>query len=312
MLKEEIYNELISLTEREKELLNNRNFNHVFKKSINKEFFKDQYISVEKHTRFIKTPKHSHNFIELVYVYKGKMTQKIENKEMVLNKGEIALLNQYIEHEIDITTEEDIIINFIIKPDFFDNLVSLFDHENMISKFLLTSIYGGTKQGEYIFFHVGNIENIQNLLENIVEEMYSKHPLKNIRMQFLIGMLITELLMNIENSDFYSNMNYDDKIISKVLKYIDENYSEASLKEVSMILNQPNYKISKLLKEFTGRNFRELLIEKRLEKVKEMLKNTDYPISEVIKSIGYENISYFYKLFKDRYNISLKEFRESK
>ncbi|MBP6407776.1 MAG: helix-turn-helix transcriptional regulator, partial [Fusobacteriaceae bacterium] len=100
-------------------------------------------------------------------------------------------------------------------------------------------------------------------------------------------------------------------IVSKVLKYIDENYEEASLKEIAMILKQPNYKISKLLKEFTGKNFRELLIEKRLEKVKKLLKNTDYPISEVIKNAGYENISYFYKLFKKTYNVSLKEYRNS-
>lgn len=311
MLNEEIYNKLSSLTEREHELLKNKNFNHAFKKSINKEFFKDQYISVEKHTRFIKTPKHSHNFIELAYVYNGKMVQKINNKEIILGKGEMVLLNQFIEHEIDMTNQDDIIINFIIKPDFFDNIVSLFDSENIISKFLLTSIYGGTKKGEYIYFHVGNIGSVQNIIENIVEEMYNTHPLKNIRMQFLIGMLITELLMNLDSSDFYSDMNYDNKIVSKVLKYIDENYEEASLKEIAVILKQPNYKISKLLKEFTGKNFRELLIEKRLEKVKKLLKNTDYPISEVIKNAGYENISYFYKLFKKTYNVSLKEYRNS-
>lgn len=311
MLNKEIYKELISLTEREEELLKNKNFSHTFKKSINKEFFKDQHISIEKHTRFIKTPKHSHNFIELVYVYSGKMIQKINDREIVLNKGEIVLLNQYIEHEIDYTFNEDIILNFIIKPEFFDNIVSLFDNENIISKFILTSIYGGLKKGEYIVFQVGEIENIQKLFESIIEEMYNKHKLKNIRMQFLIGMLITELLMNMENSDFYSDMNYDNKMISKVLKYIELNYSDASLKEIAIILNQPNYKISKLLKEFTGKNFRELLIEKRIKKVKEMLKNTDYPISEVIKNTGYENISYFYKLFKKKYNISLKEFRDS-
>lgn len=311
MFNEEIYNKLSSLTEREMELLKNKNFNHVFKKSINKEFFKDQNISIEKHTRFIKTPKHSHNFIELAYVYNGQMAQKINNKEITLKKGEMVLLNQFIEHEIDITDQDDIIINFIIKPDFFDNIVSLFDGDNIISKFLLTSIYGGTKKGEYIYFHVGNNENIQNILQNIIEEMYNTHPLKNIRMQFFIGLLITELLTNLELSDFYSDMNYDNKIVSKVLDYIDKNYDEASLKEISMILNQPNYKISKLLKEFTGKNFRELLIERRVEKVKELLKNTDYPISEVIKNTGYENISYFYKLFKKKYNISLKEYRNS-
>ena len=266
-------------------LLKNKNFNHAFKKSINKEFFKDQYISVEKHTRFIKTPKHSHNFIELAYVYNGKMVQKINNKEIILGKGEMVLLNQFIEHEIDMTNQDDIIINFIIKPDFFDNIVSLFDGENIISKFLLTSIYGGTKKGEYIYFHVGNIGSVQNIIENIVEEMYNTHPLKNIRMQFLIGMLITELLMNLDSSDFYSDMNYDNKIVSKVLKYIDENYEEASLKFLLMIM-------LKL-------------------RIKKLLKNTDYPISEVIKNAGYENISYFYKLFKKTYNVSLKEYRNS-
>ena len=45
----------------------------------------------------------------------------------------------------------------------------------------------------------------------------------------------------------------------KILKYVEESYNYASLKEISLKLNQPNYKISKFLKEVTGKTFQNLM-----------------------------------------------------
>jgi mannose-6-phosphate isomerase-like protein (cupin superfamily) len=129
----------------------------------------DELINIRKHTRFIDFPEHKHNYIEMAYILQGEMIQKIKGKEIRLKKGEIIFLNQHITHEIKASSKEDIIINFIIKPEFFEYILNLIDKENIISKFLFSTIYGGSRKGEYICFYVGNIKNVQNILKGTMK-----------------------------------------------------------------------------------------------------------------------------------------------
>ncbi len=311
MLDSKIHDELISYTDRELEILRSSyQFNHKFKSHMERQFFKDNHIYIEKQTRFTNVPLHSHGFIELVYVYQGEMHQKVNDIDMTLHKGDILLLNQFAKHEVEAAGKSDIIINFIIKTEFFSKLMSLFDQDNLISDFILASVNGKRRIAEHILFKVGKIESIQMIMDVIITEIYSDNPLKAVRVNFLVGLLITELLSNIESSDYYISGNYNESLSMSVLKYIDENYQTASLKDISNQLKQPNYKISKLLKDFTGKTFSELLVEKRIEKVIYLLKNTNHSIIDIINMTGYENASHFYKIFKEKYNMSIKEYRD--
>ena len=77
-------------------------------------------------------------------------------------------------------------------------------------------------------------------------------------------------------------------------------------------MNQPHYKISKLVKKHTNMTFKELLQEKRLNKAKQLLNETDISIVEIISLVGYENLTYFYKIFKEKYGYTPKDFRKHK
>lgn len=316
MINQEIYDKIMSFTEREAELYNllkNSDLSKVkqtIEKYVEGNFSKGSFFAIEKHTRFFPVKEHYHNFIEIMYVLNGEIRQKIKGKDILLKKGELMFLNQHVSHEIATTTEEDIMINFIIKPEFFDHIISLIDDENRLSKFLLFSIYNKAKRGEYLCFHVSEVSRIQSTLEEIIEEMYGNSPIKNVRIQFLMGLLVIDLINNIPRAESYLEEGYDEELLMKILKYIEENYSNISLKEISLELKQPNYKISKFLKEVTGKTFQELLLERRLDKVKDLLKNTDFAISEIIRDVGYENTTHFYKIFKEKTEMSPKEFRE--
>ena len=129
--------------------------------------------------------------------------------------------------------------------------------------------------------------------------------------KLLVGLLIVELIKKPNNIEVYSEDNYDNLIIIEVLKYIDNNYSTATLFEISEIVNQPHYNISKLVKKHTNMTFKELLQEKRLNKAKQLLNETDISIVEIISLVGYENLTYFYKIFKEKYGYTPKDFRKS-
>ncbi len=46
-------------------------------------------IAIRPHTRFIHFPKHSHDFIEVVYMCAGQTTHTVNGKRIVLQAGEL-------------------------------------------------------------------------------------------------------------------------------------------------------------------------------------------------------------------------------
>ncbi len=316
MLKE-IHDKLIALTDEEVNILSGEN-------SVNRSIYTDdgsfivdsnkllpsgELIDIRKHIRFINFPSHNHNYIEFNYVYQGKLTQIIDNNEITLQKGELIFLNQYIIHEIKASDKEDIIINFIIRPEFFDYIITLLDKENIVSKFLLTTLYTDYDEGEYLYFKVSERKNIQELLEKIIIELYTNSIMKKATIKLLVGLLLVELVKNSQDIETYSVDNYEKMLIIQSLKYIEEFYSTATLLELSEKLNQPDYKLSKLIKKHTKMTFKELLQEKKLSKAVELIKLTEYSIIEIIEFVGYENPTYFYKIFKKKFGMTPREYK---
>lgn len=75
-------------------------------------------IAVRTHTRFVHFPAHKHNFVEVLYVCEGSLTNIIDGKKVIVNKGELLFLNQFTKHEILKAGQNDIAINFMVLPEF--------------------------------------------------------------------------------------------------------------------------------------------------------------------------------------------------
>lgn len=99
-------------------------------------------------------------------------------------------------------------------------------------------------------------------------------------------------------------------LVINIFKYIDEFYNKASLREISEKLKQAEYKLSKLIKKYTGMNFKQLLQEKRLSKAVELLQYSNYSINQIIELVGYENPTYFYDIFKEKYGITPRKYNK--
>ena len=70
------------------------------------------------------------------------------------------------------------------------------------------------------------------------------------------------------------------------------------------------YWLSREIKRRTGRNYKELLQARRMSQAAYLLSSTTLPVADIIESVGYDNTSYFYRKFKEKYGMSPKEYRE--
>lgn len=270
----------------------------------------NQQLAIYKHPRFLRYPKHSHNYIELSYVYSGSMVHIIDDEKIVIEQGEIILLNQDIEHEIKLTKDKDIILNFIIHPNFFDYLLRIGAEQNEIFKFIFHALYSSDNYGECLIFRVSENEAIKAVMESIITKLYQPSLSNNVTLKLYVGMLLVELANHPQQMISYRKDSYEKMINGSILNYIRIHYKDGSLQELSQLIKQPNYKICKIVKKYTGQTFNQLIQEERLKNSAKILKNTTLPIIDVIASVGYENITYFYKIFRKKYKQSPKEYRK--
>ena len=114
---------------------------------------KGRLIEIRPHTRFAHFPKHRHNYVEMVYMCSGTTTHIINDTErIVLNEGDLLLLNQNVTQEILPATEQDIAVNFIILPEFFDRSFSMIEQENILRDFLVSTLSKNNSTLNYIHF----------------------------------------------------------------------------------------------------------------------------------------------------------------
>lgn len=88
-------------------------------------------ISVRPHTRFVHFPAHTHNYVEVIYMCSGSTHHIINGNEVLLEQGELLFLNQHAVQEIYPAGREDIAVNFIILPEFFDNALRMMETEEI-------------------------------------------------------------------------------------------------------------------------------------------------------------------------------------
>ena len=62
----------------------------------------------------------------------------------------------------------------------------------------------------------------------------------------------------------------------------------------------------------TGRTFKDLLLEKRLSKAAQLLRETRLTTQDIILAVGYENTSYFYRVFRDRFGVTPRDYRKER
>lgn len=135
---------------------------------------------------------------------------------------------------------------------------------------------------------------------------------------------IVELLQNtIENfahselslvMDFSGqDLTHHQKIIQRVLHYINENYQipELSLADVSRQCGVSYFYLSRLFKTQLKKNFSNYLSRLRMEVAVRLLKDRSLTINQIALACGFDDAGYFCKVFKKTYGHAPLTYRKN-
>ena len=104
----------------------------------------------------------------------------------------------------------------------------------------------------------------------------------------------------------------DIKKIHEASNYIVDNVSkDVSIKTLSQMFGISPKKLQSGFKLLYSKSVNEYIRQIKLEIGRDLIKNTELSISEIVYSIGYRSRSYFSKIFYEKYDILPTDYRES-
>ena len=284
-----------------------------FEVSLNEDSFfsKDENVGIVEHARYLPPLLHTHEFFELIYVREGECTHFMDNKAHALISGDICVIAPNHEHALSAFSDEADIINLQIRTStFVKSFFGILSDKDVLSNFFMHCLYNMQAQA-CLTFRTGSDTLLKALSNFMAEEFYNDRKYRGKMLDSLISTFFIQLMRDHEKDILLDPDNaspHDDELIL-MLQYIQSNYANLSLTKLASFFGYSPRHITRILKENTGKNFTEIIKELRMKKASELLKNNALPIPAIMETVGYSDISTFYRAFKGYYGKAPAAFR---
>ena len=262
----------------------------------------------------IHQSEHAHEYIQLWYVLNGKCIHFFNKESHTLSKGSIFVLPPYVSHYL-ISDDDSELIGLEFTEEFIsenmDKGANFFNY-SYIEPFMVS--IDEVKPS----FQLEGYE--KRCIESLLNEIFMEFRDKENYHELFIKANVLKILAIISRA-YDKNINPYKKIIMEryensinlAIDYINKNYcNKIYLKEVCRISMMSPANFSPVFKQITGSTFTEYVNVLKVKKAKELLLQTDWSIRAVALELGFDNITYFNKLFKNNVGISPSKYREDK
>lgn len=269
---------------------------------------------LKKNSRFNPVPEHIHTYMEMSYVYAGTCHQHVNGRAVTLRENQVLLLDSNCPHSIGELGPNDVTISVVVsKPYLRQLLADALDNSSMVSNFLLNVLNEQTDHNRYVRFRTQGNRRIRRYFQELLCEYYEPSTGAETIILHLLQLILAELVNAYEDAYTHHEQEKQGRRVSVVpiIRYIEDNYLTCTQESVAEhFYISPNY-VSTLLKKHTGMTYRQVVQAQKLGRAASLLRNTDLAIAEIARSSGYENQSFFYRKFKERYGCLPAEYRSN-
>ncbi len=259
-------------------------------------------VSVSLHTEEFNGVPHCHDFVEIIYVCRGSVTDCVGGSRISLSRGDACIHNPSAAHFLtDFDGEKDVVLNLLLSRRIFGKSVyAAVMRDNKLDGFFNRLLSDGGSEPYRAFKDLS--ESAETIVELLVKELLQSDGSSSAVLESILLLLFAELLRNYrgrEGEDFTGRLE----------SYLFENLQSVTVESAASAFGyHPKY-FSALVRKETGQTFRSLLTEQRMKKAESQLLFTDYSIEEIAASVGYRDAVSLYGNFKNHSGMTPNEFR---
>ncbi|WP_309120218.1 AraC family transcriptional regulator [Paenibacillus sp.] len=279
-------------------------------------------VYIERKIHFLQDlpPVHDHEFYELVYVVHGHTTHYYENKYYPLHAGDMILIRPGHFHTYILDEGASFeLINCLFVPELLDPpWKRAIDAQDQIETFLLHPFFN--REDEFhprLKLGLSDARRIEILLVAMLEEQTQNREFASTVLRLKLFELF-HLLIRFQDEasqkkkSVHAQQHHPRSVlISKIYQYIEENSEQKKcIDQLAALLGVSSRHLNRLFKQETGKTVLEMLHYVRIERAKQLLLHTHDRVVDIAAKVGYEDPSFFTKLFVRKVTCSPSKYRE--
>lgn len=246
---------------------------------------------------------HSHDFVEICYVFAGSGYHSLGGREIRVQKGGLFLINYDVEHVFHRERDgaELWTYNILFKPGFLDeNLLPFRDVSSLTQSYLFKDAWSGELERTDVSLDFAEQREFDVLISNMHQEYRNR---RNGYLTILRAYMI-ELIVKIARALHRRNAEDTGQrskahVIEEAVRYLDSHYHEpiklAELAGKSYL--SKNY-FCQLFKETTGMTVSQYMQQARIEKACALMADPSRSMTQIAQEVGYGDYKAFYLAFK--------------
>lgn len=242
--------------------------------------------------KFFTERQHTNNY-QILFTVSGEGILKYRNKTVLIEKNQAVLLhcNEY---------------NY-----YYTGITGFWEYKFMhMTGSGLPGIFDLVNQASVNVISLPDPNEFNQCFDKIIHAIETMDYQRDLKFPALLLTMLTDLAVNRNETVLTRNGDYHRNVIEETSIYFQENYHRKLLiKDVARKVGFNESYFIRLFKRITGTTPHEYLMRLRIDKSKQLLKQTDKSITEVSYDVGFENVNVFIRDFKKYAGITPLRYR---
>ena len=261
---------------------------------------------IENAGRSFQIPVHWHDEFEIIYVRSGFLTVSISGESYIGKTGEAFVVSPGNLHLMGSQSGTVDYYTFLFPLKYIS-----FRTDDMLDEKLLEPLNSG---------HLMICPRVNDTAKELCEQLIKIYEAKNdeseskITTQVRTKIILLQFILEMWKKGFVieNDTSGRNTVEKEMVSYIQQNFTgKISLREFGEQFHLSEKNISRYFKEHFHITLSQYVTYLRLEHAKQLLQDTDIPVTDVAMQSGYQNVSYFIRSFQKAYAVSPLKYRKN-
>ncbi len=274
-------------------------------------FYIDRYTLKKKED----IPQHTHDFMELVFVVHGTALHHMSSSSYHIKSGDVFVIEPQVYHSYSgAEHEEAVLFNVLFHPELLRKELEALKQMPSFIKFFYLSPF--LRRNASFIAHSFLKEHQKLQMEqhfSLIHEEFSK---KKAGYELIIKTRLIETLVRLsrfyqENTLTSSEVLSVEQWMQSICHYIEHNHQQTmTLKQMSDLCGMSISSFTTKFKQRTGQSFIDYKHVIQIKQACILLKETNEKILYIALEVGFNDISFFNKVFRQHMKVTPKEYRK--
>ena len=262
---------------------------------------------IKNEGRSFQIPVHWHDEFEIIYVKSGSLLVSISGENYIGKSGDVFVVSPGNLHFMGSQTGTVDYFTFLFPLKYIS-----FRSNDILDDKLLEPLNNG-----HLMISPRVKDTAKELCEQLIEIYLAKNDEREsiITAQIKTKTVLLQFILEMWKKGFVTENDTSGRntVEKEMVSYIQQNFTGTiSLKEFGEQFHLSEKYISRYFKEHFHITISQYVTYLRLKHAKQLLQDTDIPVTEIAMQSGYQNISYFIRSFKKTYEVSPLQYRKNK